>query len=363
MKIYLDNASTTYPKPQVTDAMYRAIGVYANPSSTHSMGQKARSIIENSREEVAKLLNANEDEIFFTSGGSESDSWAIIGTALANRVKGNHIITTKIEHKAILNACKYLEENHNFIISYIDVDEFGIIKKEDLVNEIRPTTILISVMSVNNEIGSIQPLEYISEIAKENSILFHTDAVQAVGNLKLDVKQLGVDLLSISGHKFYGPKGIGALYIKKGTKIHSLIHGGSQENKKRAGTENIIAIAGLGKACELIRVDMEKHIEKIKGLKEYFSNLLLKEFGEKIIILGNNNTTANILGICIKYFSTDILLINFDRENIVISGGSACNAGALENSYVVKALGIERDFANGFLRFSFSDYNKKGFLQ
>lgn len=359
MKIYLDNASTTQIHPDVLDEVYRSIGIFANPSSTHSLGQRAKFIVENSREKVARLLNVDEEEILFTSGGSESNSWAIIGTAFANKKIGNHIITTKIEHKSVLNACRYLEENHDFEITYINVDKNGIVNINEIKNAIKDTTILISVMMVNNEVGSIQPIEEISKIALKNNILFHTDCVQAINSMKINARQINVDLLSISGHKFYATKGIGALYIKKGTKIHNLIYGGVQENKKRAGTENVNAIAGIGKASEILKINLEENINKALSIKKYFIDKIKLNFSDNVKIFCEKNSSCNILSLGIKNFQTELLLLQLDQHGIIASGGSACTAGSLEKSYVLEAMNISDEYKNGFLRFSFSNKTSK----
>ena len=268
--VYFDNSATTKTDERVIEAMMPYITEnYGNPSSIYKIGRENRKAVEEAREQVAKALNCESNEIYFTNGGSESDNTAIRGIAYAYKNKGNHIITSKIEHPAVLETCKQLEKE-GFEVSYIGVEENGIIKLDELKNAIKPTTTLISIMFANNEIGTIEPIEEIGKIAKENNIFFHTDAVQAVGNVRIDVKQLNIDALSMSGHKFYGPKGIGALYVKKGIKFEKLINGGHQERNKRAGTENVAGIVGLGKAIELAYQELDEHNKKIKELRDYY---------------------------------------------------------------------------------------------
>ena len=267
-KIYMDYSATTPVKQEVVDEMMPYFTQYfGNASSFHAFGREAKTALDKARGEVANLINAKTNEIYFTAGGTESDNWAIEGVAFAHKNKGNHIITSKIEHHGVLHVCEYLEKHHGFEVTYLDVDAEGRVKLEDLEAAIKDTTILITIMYANNEIGTIQPIKEIGEIAKKHNIIFHTDAVQAAGNKEIDVKELNVDLMSMSSHKIYGPKGIGALYIKTGTKLHSFVHGGSQERRRRAGTENLPAIIGYGKAAQLAKDGMEEHINKLTSLR------------------------------------------------------------------------------------------------
>lgn len=277
-RVYFDYSATTPMKKEVLEEMLPFFNTdFGNPSSIHSYGRQGKTALDIARDKVAKTLNAKSEEIFFTGGGSEADNWAIKGAAFASRSKGNHIITTKIEHHAVLHTCEYLEKE-GFEVTYLDVDQYGLIDMDDLKNAIKENTILITIMYANNEIGTIQPIKEIAHLAKEKNIIFHTDAVQAYGNEIIDVHELGVDLLSISAHKVYGPKGVGALYIRKGLRIHPLIHGGAQEKRRRAGTENIPGIVGFGKAAELAYENMEGHINKMETMR----NRLIKEIMETI---------------------------------------------------------------------------------
>jgi cysteine desulfurase len=307
---------------------------------------------------MAKFINANASEIVFTGGGSESDNTAIKGVAFANQERGRHIITSKIEHHAVLNTCKYLEQI-GFSVTYLPVDKYGLVDPSDFKKAIRKDTILASIMYANNEIGTIEPIKELARIAKENNVYFHTDAVQAAGKIKLDVKELGVDLLSISAHKFYGPKGVGLLYIKKGTKIHPLIHGGHHEKNRRAGTENVAGIIGMAKAAE-IAMDFLKNPEnglKIKKLRDMLEEGIIKNIPEVIVNGHTEKRMDNILNICIKYIEGESILIHLDFEGICASSGSACTSGSLEPSHVLLALGLPHEIAHGSIRFSFGKFN------
>ncbi len=357
--VYLDNAATTPVEPEVLKAMepyYRE--KFANPSGIYSFAQEVKKDIENAREKMAEFLNANSSEIIFTGSGTESDNNAIKGIAFANQGKGKHIITSKIEHHAVLNTCKYLEQ-HGFFVTYLPVDKYGLIDPSDFKKAIRKDTILTSIMYANNEIGTIEPVKELAEIAKEHNIYFHTDAVQAAGKIRLDVKHLGVDLLSISAHKFYGPKGAGLLYIKKGTKIHPLIHGGHHEKNRRAGTENVAGIIGMAKAAE-ISMEFLKNPEsnlKIKKLRDMLEKGITEKISEVIVNGHPEKRMNNILNICIKYIEGESILIHLDFEGICASSGSACTSGSLEPSHVLLALGLPHEVAHGSIRFSFGKFN------
>ncbi|WP_130807397.1 cysteine desulfurase NifS [Senegalia massiliensis] len=355
----MDNAATTPVKKEVLDSMIPYFtGFYGNPSSIYKKGREAKKALDESREKVAKILGANSREIYFTSGGSESDNWAIKGVAFGNKDKGNHIITTKIEHHAVLHTCEYLERN-GFEITYLDVDEYGMINLEDLKNAITDKTILISVIYANNEVGTIQPISEIGKIAKQNNIYFHTDAVQAIGNIKIDVDDLNIDLLSLSAHKFYGPKGVGALYIRKNVKIHPYIHGGAQERNRRAGTESIANIVGLTKALEIAYENLESHNEKlillrnklIKNIMDNISHVKLNGHPEKRLP-GNVNVS-------LEFIEGEALLLSLDMVGIAASSGSACTSGSLDPSHVLLAMGLPHEIAHGSLRLSLGDFNNE----
>jgi cysteine desulfurase len=355
--IYMDHAATTYVKPQVLEEMLPFFtNNFGNPSSLYSLGRKTRSAIDIARERAAKAIGANMDEIFFTAGGSEADNWALKGIAYANRNKGNHIITTEIEHHAILHTCEYLEKQ-GFRVTYLSVDENGLINLEELKNSITDETILISIMFANNEIGTIQPIEEISRIAHERGVLFHTDAVQAIGNVKVDVKEMGIDLLSLAAHKFYGPKGVGALYIKKGTKIDNLVHGGGQEKKKRAGTENIPGIVGLGKAIELATENLEEHNAKIEAMRDRLLNGIMERIPETKLNGHRERRLPGNLNVSFRFIEGEGLLLLLDQHGICASTGSACSSGSLDPSHVLLAIGLPHEIAHGSLRLSVGDLN------
>lgn len=355
--IYMDNSATTPVKREVLDEMLPFFTEkYGNPSSIYSLGSASKVAIEKAREQVAKAIGADKKEIFFTAGGSESDNWALRGIAFKNRDKGNHIITTKIEHHAILHTCQYLEKN-GFEVTYLDVDKDGLIDLDELNSAITDKTILISIMFANNEIGSIQPIKEIGEIAKNRKVYFHTDAVQAIGNIKIDVKELNIDLLSLSAHKFYGPKGVGVLYIKQGVKIDPLISGGGQERNKRAGTENVPGIVGLGKAIELAYENMEENNKKLLYLRERLINKI--EENIKYVKL-NGHRTQRLPGnvnFCFEFIEGESLLLSLDMEGIAGSSGSACTSGTLDPSHVLLAIGLPHEIAHGSLRLSLGSFN------
>ena len=355
--IYLDNNATTKTDEEVVKEMLPyLLDNYGNPSSIYKISRDNRKAIEDAREKVADILNCEPSEIYFTSGGSESDNTAIRGIAHSYRNKGNHIITSKIEHPAVLETCKQLE-NEGFEVSYINVDENGILDLEELKS--KPTTILISIMFANNEIGTIQPIKEIGEIAKERNIIFHTDAVQAVGSIKIDVKELNIDSLSLSAHKFYGPKGIGVLYVKKAVKFEKFIKGGHQEKNKRAGTENVAGIVGLAKAMELAYKDLEEHNKKIKELRDYY----VEQIKEKIPYIKINGDMEKRLpgnsNISFRFIEGEGLLLNLDLKGICASSGSACTSGSLDPSHVLLAIGLPHEIAHGSLRISIGKYNTK----
>lgn len=357
--IYFDNAATTKLDDEVLKEMLPYLkDNYGNPSSIYKLGREARKAIEDSREKIAKVLNCKANEIYFTAGGSESDNTAIKGIAKANKKRGNHIITSKIEHPAVLETCKQLEKER-FEITYISVDEKGIVDLEELKKSIKPTTILITIMFANNEIGTIQPIEEIGKIAKGNNIYFHTDSVQAVGSIKIDVQKLNIDSLSLSGHKFYGPKGVGALYVKTGVPFEKFISGGHQERNKRAGTENVAGIVGIGKAIELAYENLDEYNKKIKELRDYY----VKQVEEKIPYIKINGDMEKRLpgnsNISFRFIEGEGLLLNLDLKGICASSGSACTSGSLDPSHVLLAIGLPHEIAHGSLRVSIGKYNTK----
>lgn len=356
---YFDNAATTKVKREVLNEMIPYFETeYGNPSSMYSIGRSAKRAINNSREKVAELINCDANEIIFTGSGSESDNLALKGIARANKNKGNHIITSKIEHHAVLDSCKTLE-NEGFKVTYINVDENGIIDLQELQNSISKDTILISIMFANNEIGTIQPIEEIAKIAKKNNILFHTDCVQACGNIPIDVKKMGIDLLSLSGHKLNGPKGIGALYVRTGIDIKKIIDGGQQEKGKRAGTENVPGIVGLGKACEIANKNINNHMEYLKMLRDYYIEEIETKI-EKVKLNGSRekrlpgNANFSFEGI-----DAQTLLLKLDQVGICASAGSACNTGSGLPSHVLLAIGLNKELAYSSLRTTFSEENTK----
>ncbi len=355
--IYMDNSATTPVKPQVLEAMLPYFSEkYGNPSSIYSLGSASKVAVENARNQVAKVLGAQSKEIYFTGSGSEADNWAIKGVAYNQKKKGNHIITTKIEHHAVLHTCEYLEKQ-GFEVTYLDVDEFGMIRLEDLENAITDKTILISIIYANNEIGTIQPIKEIGEIAKKHNVLFHTDAVQAIANTKIDVNELNIDLLSLSGHKFYGPKGIGVLYIRQGTRIDPFITGGGQERNKRAGTENVPSIVGLGKAIEMAYENIDEHNERMT----YLRDLLIQKIEANIPYVRLNghrtNRLPNNVNFCFEFIEGESLLLSLDLVGIAGSSGSACTSGTLDPSHVLLAIGLPHEIAHGSLRLSLGDFN------
>ena len=359
MEIYLDNAATTKMNDKVFEEMIPYLkDNYGNPSSAYKIGRDNKEIIENARKEVAEILNASPSEIYFTSGGSEADNMALKGIALGNVDKGKHIITSKIEHPAVLDTCKELERE-GFEISYIGVSENGIVDLTELENKIRKDTILISIMLANNEIGTIQPIKKISKIAKKNNILFHTDSVQAVGNIKIDVQNMNIDALSLSAHKFYGPKGIGVLYLRDGIKFRKYLNGGHQERNRRAGTENVAGIVGLSKAMSLSYENLEENNKRIIELRNYFINEIKKNI-KKIKINGDlENRLPGNINVSFEFVEADNILHELDKRGIYISTGSACTTGSIESSHVLRAIGLSDGMAHATIRISIGKYNTK----
>lgn len=352
-KVYMDYSATTYTKPEVLEEMLPYFTEYfGNPSSLYSMSDAPKKAIDTAREKVAKAINANKDEIFFTAGGSESDNWILKGIAFANKNKGNHIITTKIEHHAILHTGKFLEKN-GFEVTYLPVDECGVIRIEDLKNAITDKTILVSVMFANNEIGAIQPIKQIGDICKEHKIYFHTDAVQAIGHINIDVHEMNIDALSLAGHKFYGPKGVGALYLRKGTKIENLIHGGGQEKGKRATTENVPGIVGLGKAIEVAVGELEEEAKRLAWLRDKLLNGLVERIPYVKVNgpIGENRMPGNV-NVSFVGIEGETLLLDLNDAGIFASTGSACASGSLDPSHVLLAIGLKHEIAHGSLRLS-----------
>lgn len=356
--IYFDNSATTRINRDVLEEMIPYLTTeYGNASSLYSIGRHAKKAIETARKQVANLIKCNASEIYFTGSGSESDNTALKGFAYANKEKGNHIITSKIEHPAILETCKTLEKQ-GFEVSYINVDEGGRVKLEELKNEIKSTTILISIMFANNEIGTIQPIEEIAKIAHERNIIFHTDAVQAIGNINIDVYKIGIDMLSMSGHKINAPKGIGALYIKNGIQVEKFINGGHQEKDKRAGTENVAGIVGLGKACEIANKNMETHIRTLKRIRDYYITKLKKEMPDRININGSMQyRLPGNANISFKGANANEIIFKLDEKGICVSSGSACSAGNSEPSHVLTAIGVPEEYLKCAIRTTFGDNN------
>jgi cysteine desulfurase len=355
--IYMDYAATTYVKPEVLEEMLPYFTEhYGNPSSIYSLSRETRKAIDTARDRVAKSIKAESNEIFFTAGGSEADNWALKGVAFANQKKGNHIITTQIEHHAILHACEYLEK-HGFEVTYLPVDKEGFISLKDLEHAITDKTILVSIMFANNEIGTIQPVKEIGKLCRDKKVLFHTDAVQAIGNCHIDVKEMNIDLLSMAAHKIYGPKGTGALYVRKGVRLDNLIHGGGQERARRAGTENVAGIVGFGKAIELATANMEEHTNRLKVLRERLIEGLLKIPHSRLNGPVSENRLAGNANICFRFIEGEAILLLLDSMGICASSGSACTSGSLDPSHVLLAIGLPHEIAHGSLRLSLGDGN------
>ena len=358
-RIYLDNAGTTKTAPEVVEAMLPYFTEhYGNPSSIYGFAAANKEVITGCREKIAGILGAKTEEIYFTAGGSESDNWALVAAAEAYAAKGKHIITSRIEHHAILHTCEYLEKR-GYEVTYLDVDEAGFIDLEQLRAAIRKDTILISIMFANNEIGTIQPVEQIGQIAHEHGVLFHTDGVQAFGQVPICVDEMHIDMLSASGHKFNGPKGIGFLYIRKGVKIRSFIHGGAQERKRRAGTENVPGIVGIGAAAERAARTMEERTAREREVRDYMISRIEKEIpycrlnGDRTMRLPNN------VNFSFRFVEGESLLIRLDRKGICASSGSACTSGSLDPSHVLLAIGLPHEIAHGSLRMTLSEETTK----
>ena len=353
--IYLDNAATTKPVPEAVEAMLPYLTeYYGNPSSIYSFSDKSKNVIQDTRDFIAESLHAKSEEIYFTAGGSESDNWAIKAAAEACASKGKHIITSGIEHHAVLHTCQYLEK-HGYEVTYVGVDENGILNMEELRAAVREDTILISVMFANNEIGTIQPVREIGELAKEKGILFHTDAVQAYGQIPIDVEELHIDMLSGSGHKFHGPKGIGFLYIRKGVKIRSFIHGGAQERARRTGTENVPGIAGMGAAAKYSFRVMEEKIRKETALRDYLIDRVLSEIPYVRLNGDRSQRLPGNANFSFRFVEGESMLIHLDQKGICASSGSACTSGSLDPSHVLLAIGLPHEIAHGSLRLTLSE--------
>ncbi len=355
-KIYMDYSATTPMKKEVVEAMTPYFTeIFGNASSPHKFGGPAKEALHNAREKVAKTIGANVNEIFFTAGGTESDNWALNGVLKALRPKGNHIITSSVEHHAILHTANRLEKE-GYKVTYLPVDEYGMIRLSDLEEAITEDTALISIMFINNEIGTIQPIKEIGEIAKKNNILFHTDAVQAYGNYKIDVKELNIDMMSMSSHKIYGPKGVGALYVRKGVNLRNFIEGGAQEKNRRAGTENIPGIVGFAKAAELAHENLDEHIERLTYLRNKLINGLLTTIDHSRL---NGHPTLRHPGNCnisFEFIEGEALLLLLDYYGVSGSSGSACTSGSLDPSHVLMAIGLTHEIAHGSLRLTIGDF-------
>ncbi|HBQ28434.1 cysteine desulfurase [Peptococcaceae bacterium SCADC1_2_3] len=357
-RIFLDHAATTPAHPEVVKAMLPYFtGAFGNPSSIYSYGQEAKVAVEKVRAKVAGFIGAKSEEVIFTGGGTEADNFALKGIALANEHKGNHIITTSIEHHAVIETCKFLERRGGFKVTYLPVDGYGLVDPQEVKKAITNKTILVSVMNANNEIGTIQPIDEISKYVKEAGILFHTDAVQTVGHIPVNVDELGIDLLSISAHKLYGPKGVGALYIRKGTRISPFVHGGEQERGRRAGTENVPGIVGLSKAIELARQEMGEEAKRLACLRDRLIQGLLENLDHVHLNGHPFRRLPNNVNVSVDFVEGESMLLNLDLENICASTGSACSSSSLEPSHVLRALGLPPEQAHGSLRFTLGREN------
>ncbi len=357
MTIYFDNAATTKPRKEVIDKMLPFITEnYGNPSSIYKIARENKTAVDEARDNLAKAINAKANEIYFTAGGSESDNWALKGVADSCSDKGRHIITTAIEHHAILHTCEFLESK-GFEVTYLPVDEYGIISIDDLKNAIRDDTILISVMFANNEIGSVQPIKEIGSIAREKGIVFHTDAVQALGHVPIDVEEMNIDLLSASGHKLYGPKGIGMLYIRKGIKIKPLIHGGAQERNRRAGTENVPGIVGFGEAVKLASAELEQESKRLAALRDKLIDGILSSIPHSRLNGHPQKRLPGNVNISFEFIEGESMLLLLDMKGICASSGSACTSGSLDPSHVLLAIGLPHEKAHGSLRLTLGHFN------
>ena len=357
--VYLDYSATTPVKEEVLKEMIPYFTEkFGNPSSLYDKGLESKDAVTHAREQVADLINAKPSEVYFTAGGTESDNWALFGTAEKLKSKGNHIITTKIEHHAILHSCAYLEKE-GYEVTYLDIDKDGRISLKQLEEAITDKTILISIMLVNNEIGTVQPIKEAAAIAKKHGVLFHTDAVQGLGNVDIDVKDMGVDMMSMSSHKIYGPKGSGALYIRKGVVIDNYLHGGAQENRKRAGTENLTGIVGFGKAAELAKANFKGHVEHCSSLRNYLKDRIISEIPDTYVNGTMENRHPGNLNITFKYIEGESILLLLNQFGISVSTGSACSSTSLEPSHVLTALGVPVEMIHGTVRFTVGDFTTK----
>lgn len=361
-EVYLDYSATTPTKDEVINEMlpyYKE--AFGNPSSLYGPGLRAKEGLTNARQQVADLIGADPKEVFFTSCGTEADNWVLEGVADAMKEKGNHIITTAIEHHAILHTCMYLKKYHGIDVTFLDVDEEGFVNPEDLKAAITDKTILVSIMMINNEIGTVEPIKELAKIAKERGVLFHTDAVQALGNMPIDVKDLDVDFLSMSAHKIYGPKGIGALYKRKGINLPSFVHGGAQENRKRAGTENTAGIVGFGKAAELARINLDEHIKHSKELRQYMWDRINEKI-DKVRLNGPKDFDKRHpgnLNVSFSYIEGESILLLLDAAGVSVSTGSACSSGSLDISHVLASTRVPMEVINGTVRFTVGDFTTK----
>ena len=357
--VYLDYSATTPVKEEVLKEMIPYFTEkFGNPSSLYDKGLESKDAVTHAREQVADLINAKPSEVYFTAGGTESDNWALFGTAEKLKSKGNHIITTKIEHHSILHSCAYLEKE-GYEVTYLDIDKDGRISLKQLEEAITDKTILISIMLVNNEIGTVQPIKEAAAIAKKHGVLFHTDAVQGLGNVDIDVKDMGVDMMSMSSHKIYGPKGSGALYIRKGVVIDNYLHGGAQENRRRAGTENLTGIVGFGKAAELAKANFKGHVEHCSSLRNYLKDRIISEIPDTYVNGTMENRHPGNLNITFKYIEGESILLLLNQFGISVSTGSACSSTSLEPSHVLTALGVPVEMIHGTVRFTVGDFTTK----
>ena len=361
-QVYLDYSATTPVKKEVLDAMLPYFSeFYGNPSSLYAIAGEPKEALAKARKQVADLIGAGEKEITFTSCGTEADNWAVMGAADALKNKGNHIITTKIEHHAMLHSCEFLEK-HGYEVTYLDVDSEGLVDPAALEAAITDKTILISIMFVNNEVGTVEPIKELAAIAKKHNILFHTDAVQALGNMEIDVKELGVDMMSMSAHKIYGPKGIGALYIRKGVRISNYMHGGAQENKKRAGTENTAGIVGFGKAAELARIHLQEHIQHTSSLRDYLIQQVQEQIDHVYVNGSREHRHPGNANLTFEFIEGEAMLLYLDMNGIAVSTGSACSSASLTPSHVLSAMGVPVERIHGTLRLTVGDMTTKEYI-
>lgn len=355
-KIYMDCSATTPVKPEVLEAMLPCFTEhFGNASSIHSYGQEAKRMLEGARADIAKTINAKTEEFYFTGGGSEADNWAIKGVMYANQKKGKHLITCKIEHHAVLHTAQMLEKE-GFEVTYLEVDEYGLVNPEDVEKAIRPDTVLITIMYINNEIGTIMPIKEIGAIAKKHGVLFHTDAVQALGNVAIDVVDQNIDLLSVSSHKVYGPKGVGGLYVRRGVAIKNLIEGGAQERKRRAGTENLPGIIGFAKAATLAHENLESHISKLTALRDQLANGILEAIDYSKYNGHPTKRHPGNVNISFEFIEGEALLLSMNAKGVAASSGSACTSGSLDPSHVLMGIGLTHEIAHGSLRLSIGDF-------